>query len=115
MAHPNRKGTVIEPSVEPSGRASRLPLDWTVPEEWLAWATGEQPTWNPAHARHVSLLFHGYWAAKPGKDGLKLDWFLTWKTWVRKEKPLAGSGPRKAQTSFTDLDYRKGLNDDGSF
>jgi hypothetical protein len=69
-------------------RASRLPDDWQPDEEMIAWALGEQPTWNPAHARKVGEIFRDYWIAQPGAKGRKTNWLATWKNWVRREKPL---------------------------
>jgi len=28
--------------------------------------------------------FRDYWIAKPGKDGVKLDWAATWRNWMRR-------------------------------
>lgn len=30
--------------------------------------------------------FCDFWTGKPGKDGLKLDWFATWRNWVRNSR-----------------------------
>lgn len=95
-------------------RASRLAEDWKPTEEMIAWALGEQPTWNPAHARKVGEIFRDYWIAQPGAKGRKTNWLATWKNWVRREKPATG-GPRQALQSFSNVDYRKGVNPDGSF
>ena len=37
--------------------------------------------------------FREWWQARPGKDGLKLDWGLTFKAWVRTTKPPPGTPP----------------------
>lgn len=47
----------------------------------------EQPTWGPEHAGKVADSFADYWRAKAGSGAVKLDWFATWRNWVRREKP----------------------------
>lgn len=116
MAHPNRKGTFLEPTEEPSEtRGSRLAKDWTLPEDWLVWAVGKQPTWSPAHAMNVAEQFRDYWVAVPGAKGRKSDWEATWRNWVRREGAAGGQARKPQQQSFSDVDYRKGLSDDGGF
>lgn len=62
--------------------------------------------------------FRDFWAAKPGKDGTKLDWDATWRNWIRnsrqspqsQQKPRAGNGYdpsdwlRPEQPSFVDAE-----------
>lgn len=72
-------------------RGNRLPKDWTLPSDWEVWALHEQPTWSPEHAGKVAAKFRDYWVARPGKDGVKLDWEATWRNWVRRETPLKGA------------------------
>lgn len=69
-------------------RATRLPADWTLPDEWLAWALGHHPTWNPGRAQLAAESFRDYWIAVPGAKGRKTDWQATWRNWVRREKPM---------------------------
>lgn len=64
-------------------RASRLPIDWTLPDEWRDWAKAERPELDPLK---TSEQFRDYWAAKPGKDGRKTDWLATWRNWVRNQR-----------------------------
>jgi hypothetical protein len=70
-----------------TARASRLPPDWTLPDEWRAWAKTERPDLNPDA---VADRFRDHWTAKPGKDGRKLDWQATWRNWVRGERQGPG-------------------------
>ena len=78
-------------------RATRLPLDWTLPEPWLIWTRTEKPSWPLPHVHSVADSFRDHWIAKPGKDGTKLDWEATWRNWVRREKD-----PRAAASSQGD-------------
>lgn len=77
-----------DPNTSPSlrsgeGRASRLPLDWTLPDPWREWAFQERPDLDPAL---TAAKFADYWHAKAGQAGRKLDWLATWRNWVREEK-----------------------------
>jgi hypothetical protein len=42
----------------------------------------EQPGINP---EKTFERFHDFWIAIPGARGKKLDWFATWRNWVRDE------------------------------
>jgi hypothetical protein len=57
-------------------RATRCPPDFEPSPE---------PEAEAGIDRRTELLnFRDYWTAKPGKDGLKLDWQATWRNWCRK-------------------------------
>lgn len=77
------------PQQQQSARATRLPLDWQPSEILKAWAEKERPDLD---LNVVVQMFKNHWAAKPGKDGYKLDWEATFRNWVLKEKP----GTRRA-------------------
>lgn len=64
-------------------RASRLPQDWVLPDEWRDWAASERKDLDPIK---TAEQFRDYWAAKPGKDGRKTDWQATWRNWVRNQR-----------------------------
>ena len=64
-------------------RASRLPLHWTPPADWLSWAQERRPDLD---LDIVATTFANHWQAKPGKDASKLDWEKTWQNWVLKER-----------------------------
>ena len=68
-----------------SKRGSRLANDWVLPNEWEYWANKERPDLN---AKQVADQFKDFWCAKPGKDGVKLDWQATWRNWVRNQKAV---------------------------
>jgi hypothetical protein len=75
-------GKEKEKELKNSQRGSRLANDWVLPEDWKAWADKERPDLN---AKQVAEQFKDYWCAKPSKDGVKLDWFATWRNWVRNQ------------------------------
>lgn len=87
------------PPAEPAEKAkngTRLPADWTLPSEWAAWAKGKRPDLDPAEQGEK---FADFWHAKPGKDGRKLDWLATWRTWIRNERQgTATPAPSAART-----------------
>lgn len=75
-----------EPAPKPAEKpknGTRLPADWTLPPEWAVWARGKRPDLDPAEQAEK---FADFWHAKPGKDGRKLDWQATWRTWIRNER-----------------------------
>ncbi len=65
-------------------RATRLPPDWRLPDEYKDYATKIHHL-EPDRTVRISLAFRDYWIAKPGSAGTKLDWFATWRNWIRKE------------------------------
>lgn len=66
-----------------SPRGTALPKDWTLPDDWKAWAEKERPDVDVVT---VSESFRDFWIAKPGKDGRKADWQATWRNWVRNQR-----------------------------
>ena len=80
-----RLGSVSENTLRPVRlRATRLPPDWRLPDEYKDFAVKVHHL-EPERAVRVSLAFRDYWIAKPGGQGTKLDWFATWRNWIRKE------------------------------
>lgn len=70
-----------EPLVK-AKRATRLSPDFELPQEWLVWANDNRPDVN---AFQTFERFKDYWIAKAGADAAKLDWFSTWRNWVRRD------------------------------
>lgn len=77
------------PSASPpkSPRGTALPKDWSLPDDWKAWATKERPDIDVVT---VAESFRDYWVAKPGKEGRKSDWQATWRNWVRNQRSAGG-------------------------
>lgn len=66
---------------ERSPAGSRLPTDWSPPDDWISVAIG---IGVPAGAVLVEAeKFRDHWLAKSGKDGRKADWLACWRTWCR--------------------------------
>jgi hypothetical protein len=76
-------GREKEKELKASQRGSRLATNWILPDDWEYWANKERPDLN---AKQVAEQFRDFWCAKPGKDGVKLDWQATWRNWVRNQK-----------------------------
>ena len=85
--NPNYKPltTNQEPLTIESLRGSRLSIPQIV-EEWVDWAILERPELTAAKVHSIYDQFYDYWKAQPGSKGIKLDWFATWRNWVRRDK-----------------------------
>ena len=59
---------------------SRLAQDWVLLKTWGEWAQKERPDID---VRKVAEQFKDHWIAQPGQKGVKLDWYATWRNWVR--------------------------------
>ena len=64
-------------------RGSRLQADFCLTEDWKEFCRAERSDLDP---QKVFDGFKDYWIAKPGQQGVKLDWFATWRNWVRNQK-----------------------------
>jgi hypothetical protein len=80
--------TSPDKSGEGAQRANRLPKDFTVPEEWIAWAMADRG-WCRGDAAAEAASFVDYWHAKSGRDATKLDWQATWRNWCRNSRRAA--------------------------
>ena len=99
----NRGTTVAQPSeveveVEKKRegqRGTRLQEE-ALCSEWEKYCREQRPELNP---QAVFESFSDYWKSVPGAKGIKLDWFLTWKNWVRRESAIPAL-KAKEQTPF---------------
>lgn len=66
-----------------SKRASRLPTDFVLPDDWILFCQSERSDLDP---QRTFEKFRDYWTSKAGRDGTKLDWLATWRNWVREER-----------------------------
>lgn len=71
---------------ESKEKASRLSEDFVMPVEWEEWYFSERKHSNLSELEITFATFKDYWIAKPGKDGTKLNWFSTFRNWVRRDK-----------------------------
>jgi hypothetical protein len=61
-------------------RGSRLALDFCFTKEWEDFCQQTRPELSPVKTFDQ---FKDYWIAQAGQKGVKLDWFATWRNWVR--------------------------------
>lgn len=71
--------------------ACRLPGDFFT-DEVFAWPCDELG-WSMDDAKDQSSRFNDFWAGKPGKDGVKSDWFATWRNWCRNARVVPSKAP----------------------
>lgn len=76
-------GMEKEKELKKSQRGSRLANDFVLSTEWKEFCVQQRPDLKVGE---VFEQFKDYWCAKPGKDGVKLDWLATWRNWVRNQK-----------------------------
>jgi hypothetical protein len=80
-----------EPAGQKSGKGTRLSAEYQLPEPDSAFAAS---LGVPALlAAKEFEQFRDYWTAKPGKDGVKLDWSATWRNWIRRFAEKRGFAP----------------------
>jgi uncharacterized protein YdaU (DUF1376 family) len=58
----------------------RLASDFSFPKEWEDFCVEQRPELNSVKTFDQ---FKDYWIAQAGQKGVKLDWFATWRNWVR--------------------------------
>lgn len=80
-----------------SPRGCALREDWTLPDDWRAWAEKERPD---VDVLTVADSFRDYWVAKPGRDGRKADWLATWRNWVRNQRTMPHEPQRSSVGVF---------------
>ncbi len=66
--------------IDKNKRGSRLSQDFLLPKEWCDFLVEQRPELN---AQQTFDKFKDYWIAQAGQKGVKLDWFATWRNWVR--------------------------------
>lgn len=80
------------PSLSPpreKKRGSRLPDDWEPDESLKAWALDDLGV-SEDYLTYQTDQFCDYWHAKAGQQAIKLDWDLTFRSWMRKAKEEYG-------------------------
>ena len=61
-------------------RGSRLANDFCFTKEWEDFCLQTRPELHPTKTFDQ---FKDYWISQAGQKGVKLDWFATWRNWVR--------------------------------
>lgn len=83
-----------------TARATRLPTDQVLSDQWFDFCKTERPDLDPTSTFEN---FRDYWTAKPGQDANKLNWFATWRNWVRSQHRLP-NGSKGQLLSFAEQD-----------
>ena len=86
MQTKNQEPLTINHNIEvaKAPKAQRLKLE-ELPNEWQVFCKTERPDLNP---QAIWNQFKDYWIAQGGQKGAKLDWFATWRNWVRNQKSV---------------------------
>jgi hypothetical protein len=71
-----------DPKPAPKAKGTRLPADFELTDEMIAWARENTPLCN----RTDHDAFVDYWRAKTGANATKHDWLATWRNWMRREQ-----------------------------
>jgi uncharacterized protein YdaU (DUF1376 family) len=80
-APPNHKPlTTNHKPIEKKTLGKRLASDLFLPDDWREFCKQTRPELNPAKTFDQ---FRDYWISQAGQKGVKLDWFATWRNWVR--------------------------------
>ena len=66
--------------IEKKTLGKRLASDFSFPLEWEEFCQQTRPELSPVKTFDQ---FKDYWIAQAGQKGVKLDWFATWRNWVR--------------------------------
>lgn len=105
-ASPPAKPRKEAPPAKPPSptRGTRLPVAWFATPELRAYAA--EAGFSPEEIDDIEDSFRLWWPAQPGQKGVKVDWNLTWMTWVRTEKKrrdrAKGTGPSGRRFSDTE-------------
>jgi uncharacterized protein YdaU (DUF1376 family) len=85
----NERSTDVQPTnnhkpitnnQEKKALGKRLANDFSFPLEWEQFCKETRPELHPTRTFDQ---FKDYWIAQAGQKGVKLDWFATWRNWVR--------------------------------
>jgi len=66
--------------IEKKTLGKRLAPDSCLTKEWEDFCVEQRPELNPTKTFDQ---FKDYWTSVAGQKGVKLDWFATWRNWVR--------------------------------
>jgi hypothetical protein len=72
--------TEAETKKEKKTLGKRLASDSCLTKEWEEFCQQTRPELNPTKTFDQ---FKDYWTSVAGQKGVKLDWFATWRNWVR--------------------------------
>ena len=80
-APPNQEPlTTNNKPIDKNKRGSRLASDFCLTKEWEDFCLQTRPELHPTKTFDQ---FKDYWISQVESKGVKLDWFATWRNWVR--------------------------------
>ncbi|PYY59993.1 hypothetical protein DEJ17_06385 [Curtobacterium sp. MCSS17_011] len=89
----------------PRKRGTRIPDDFTVNQDMVAWALEHAPA---VDGRRATDMFVNHWQAASGRTATKLDWVKAWKNWLLSDQQRAEErGWKPSETK-----NRRTFNDD---
>ena len=63
-------------------KGTRLPVNWIAPIEFIDFCHTERPDLD---SNFIAEQFKDYWISITGAKAVRLDWFATWRNWVRRQ------------------------------
>lgn len=78
-------------------KATRFQKGFCIPDEWTSFCLKERPELDIGKTFES---FSDYWVSTPGAKGTKLDWFATWRNWVRNQKGTAQPAKEAKMSNF---------------
>lgn len=84
-------------------RGTRIPDDFAVTPEMVAWAVENCPGLD---GRTETEKFVNYWRSKTGKDATKLDWEATWRNWLLNARDRFGTRASPGAPTVATSDQR---------
>lgn len=80
-------------------RGTRIPADFTVTPEMIAWAGANAAA---VDGPRETQKFINYWQSKAGREGVKLDWVATWRNWMLNAAERAPKGKPSTSDKMRD-------------
>lgn len=78
-------------------KATRFQKGFSIPDEWATFCLKERPELDIGKTFES---FSDYWVSTPGTKGTKLDWFATWRNWVRNQKKVLSPAKEEKMSNF---------------
>ena len=65
----------------------------------MSWAREKRPDLD---IPETTDQFRDFWTARPGKDGIKLDWDATYRNWIRNQRAGTGMPSKSARPTWAE-------------
>jgi uncharacterized protein YdaU (DUF1376 family) len=100
---------IVSAKNAPKKIASKLPDDWVLPKTYGDWALQERPLMTIQMVKLEADKFKDYWISLAGVKAKKLDWFATWRNWIRNAKIENTGNPHELKQKQRE-EYNKNTN-----